>query len=221
MDTRQRFGLAGAAVALSAVAGLLAAPALPDQMVVHWNAGGDPDGTTAKAAALALVPALAAGLLGLFAVLPRVDPKAESVASFRAYYDWFVVAFTAFLALVHVGIVAFNLGYGFEFTALLVVGLAGLSYAVGVVLTHAERNWFVGIRTPWTLESEEVWRRTHRLGGRLFKLAALVTLGGLAVGEYGVFFFAVPAVLIAVVTAGYSYVLYERLDPPTDGSKSA
>lgn len=221
MNSTHRFAVAGLFVAGAAVAGVLAAPALPEEMVVHWNAAGDPDGTMPKSLALVLVPALAAGLLGLLAVLPRIDPKGENVESFRAYYDWFVVAFTAFLALVHGGIVAFNLGYDFDVTALLLVGVAGLFYAVGVVLTHTERNWFMGIRTPWTLESEEVWQRTHRLGGHLFKLGALVALVGLAFGEYAIYFLVVPAALIAVVTAGYSYVLYRRLEPSIDGSKSA
>lgn len=217
MNSTHRFALGGLFVVGAALAGVLAAPSLPDEMVVHWNAAGDPDGTMPKTLALVLVPALAAGLLGLFAVLPTIDPKGENVESFRAYYDWFVVAFTAFLALVHVGVVAFNLGYDFDFVALLLVGIAGLLYAVGVVLTHAERNWFMGIRTPWTLESEEVWRRTHRLGGRLFKLSALVALVGLAFGEYAIYFLVVPVFLTAAVTVAYSYVLYERLDSPANG----
>ena len=219
MRSTHRFLLAGTFVAGATAAGVLAAPSLPDQMVVHWNAAGEPDGTLSKPVALALVPALAAGLLGLFAGLPHVDPRAENVAAFRPSYDWFVVAFTAFLAAVHGGIVAYNLGYAFDFVALLLVALAGLSYAVGVVLAHAERNWFVGIRTPWTLESEAVWRRTHRLGGRLFKLTAVLSLAGLAFGEYAVYFLLVPTLLTAATTVVYSYVLYERLEGTTDGPR--
>jgi len=73
-------------------------------------------------------------------------------------------------------VVAFNLGYEFDFTLLVLAAVAGLFYYIGFVLERAECNWFVGIRTPWTLESDAVWQRTHRLGGRLFKLTALFAL---------------------------------------------
>jgi len=95
-----------------------------------------------------------AGILGLFAVIPRIDPLRENIAEFRSYYDWFVVIFTIYMFVVHAGVVAFNLGYEFDFTYLILVAAAGLFYYSGVVLTHAKQNWFVGIRTPWTLSSE-------------------------------------------------------------------
>ena len=219
MNTRQRFLLAAGFVALSGVVSVVAAPALPERMVSHWNAAGEPDATMAKGTVLVLLPVVSAALVGLFTVLPRVDPLGENVAEFRAYYDWFVVAFAAYLLVLHAGIVAFNLGYRFDFTALVLVGVAGLLYYVGVLLGHARRNWFVGIRTPWTLESEEVWERTHALGSRLFKLTALLALVGLAFGEYAVYFLLVPVLLTAAVTMVYSYVLYERLEAePATGS---
>jgi uncharacterized membrane protein len=216
MHTRHRFGLAAALVVLSGVASLLAAPSLPDQVVTHWDATGTPDGTTSKLVALALVPGLSAVLLGLFAVVPRIDPLRENIADFRPYYDWFVVLFAGFMTLLHGGILAFNLGYEFDFVALVLVGVAGLLYYVGVLLDVAERNWFVGIRTPWTLSSEAVWNRTHALGSRLFKLTAGLTLVGVLAGDYAIYFVVVPTLLTTVVTVGYSYVLYERLERDGD-----
>lgn len=212
MDTTHRFGVAAALVAVSALVSVLAAPSLPDTVVTHWNAAGEPDGTMAKPTALALMPALSALLVALFAVLPRIDPLGENVADFRASYDWFVVLFAAFVTLLHGGIVAFNLGVEFDFTLLVLASVAGLFYYVGVLLTDAEQNWFVGIRTPWTLSDETVWERTHDLGGRLFKLTAAVSLVGLAFGEYAVYFLLVPALATAAVTVVYSYYLYQRLD---------
>jgi uncharacterized membrane protein len=219
MNTLHRFALAAGFVALSAVVSLLAAPELPGRLVTNWNAAGDPNGTMSKALALWLFPALTAVLLGLFAVLPRIDPLRENVAAFRPYYDWFVVVFAGYMFVLHAGIVAFNLGYEFDFTLLVVGAVAVLLYYVGVLLGHAERNWFVGIRTPWTLSSDEVWDRTHALGGRLFKLTALVSLVGLLFGEYAVYFVVLSALLTAAVTVAYSYYLYERIE--RDGEPSA
>ena len=216
MNTNQRFGVAAALVGVSALVSVLAAPSLPEAVVTHWNAAGEPDGTMSKTAALALIPALSAVLVALFAVLPRLDPLGENVADFRASYDWFVVLFAAFMTVLHGGIVAFNLGYEFDFTLLVLAAVAGLFYYVGVLLTHAEQNWFVGIRTPWTLSDERVWKRTHALGGRLFKLTAVVSLVGLAFGDYAVYFLLVPALATAAVTVVYSYYLYDRLDDAGD-----
>jgi len=212
MNTNHRFGIAAALVAVSALVSVLAAPSLPDTVVTNWNAAGEPNGTMAKTAALALFPALSALLVALFAVVPRLDPLGENVADFRASYDWFVVLFAAFMTAIHGGIVAFNLGYEFDFTLLVLAAVAGLFYYVGGLLTKAEQNWFIGIRTPWTLSDETVWERTHELGGRLFKLTAVVSLVGLAFGDYAVYFLLVPALGTAAVTVVYSYYLYERLD---------
>ena len=216
MKSTHRFALAAGLVVASGVVSVLAAPDLPEQMATHWNAAGVPDDTMSKPVALALIPILTAALLGMFAVIPRIDPLGENIAEFRPIYDWFVVGFTAFMAIVHGGIVAFNLGYEFDFTLLVLAAVAGLFYYVGVLLTHAEQNWFVGIRTPWTLSDERVWKRTHALGGRLFKLTAVVSLVGLAFGDYAVYFLLVPALATAAVTVVYSYYLYDRLDDAGD-----
>jgi len=154
MKTIHRFLLAAGFVVLSGIVSLLAAPSLPAELVTNWDAAGNPNGTMQKTLALWLTPALMAGILGLFAVIPRIDPLRENIAEFRSYYDWFVVIFTIYMFVVHAGVVAFNLGYEFDFTYLILVAAAGLFYYSGVVLTHAKQNWFVGIRTPWTLSSE-------------------------------------------------------------------
>lgn len=221
MNTRHRFALAGSFVVLSAIVSVVAAPELPDPVVSNWNAAGEPSGTLSKTLALGLVPVLTAVLLGAFAAIPRVDPLRENIAEFRPYYDWFVVVFAAYLFVVHTGIIAFNLGYEFDFVALILLAVAGLLYYCGVVLTHAKRNWFVGIRTPWTLSNDEVWDRTHALGGKLFKLTAILAVVGLVFGEYALYFLLVPVAVTAVGTVVYSYYLYERIEqdgPSPSGS---
>lgn len=77
---------------------------------------------------------------------------------------------------------------------------------------RAEQNWFVGIRTPWTLSSEAVWRRTHDRAGPLFKFAGLLALGALAVPSLAVAFVVVPVVAVSLYAIVYSYVVYRGLD---------
>ncbi|QKY19299.1 SdpI family protein [Halolamina sp. CBA1230] len=212
MDTSRRFGLAGVIVALAAAAGLLVAPDLPAEMATHWNPAGEPDATLSKPIALGLVPGLTALLLGALYVLPRVDPKGENIERFRATYDWFVVGLAATLSVVHVGIVAYNLGYRFPFVSLVLVAVAGLLYAAGVVLERAEQNWVVGIRTPWTLESEAVWERTHAVGATLFKLTALAVLLGAVFPQFSMLLLVGPLVVTTVALTVYPYLLYRRLE---------
>lgn len=218
MNTVYRFAIAAGLVLLAAIASLLATPELPEQFVTNWDAAGEPDGTMSTTIGLWLLPALTAGLVGLFALLPRIDPLRENIAEFRPYYDWFVVIFAAYMTLLHVGMVAFNLGYEFDFTLLVLAGIIPLFYYVGVVLDQAKRNWFIGIRTPWTLSDDEVWDRTNAVGARLFKWSALVALVGL-VGSYvseqpELAFVAlfVPLLLTAFGTVVYSYYLYRELE---------
>ena len=212
MNTRHRFSLATGFVVLSGVVSVVAAPELPSQIVSNWDASGNPNGTMSKTLALWLVPALTAGLLIVFAFLPRIDPLGENIEAFRPYYDWFVIIFTGYMFVLHAGIVAFNLGYEFDFTYLILVAAAGLLYYSGVLVTHAKRNWFVGIRTPWTMSNEEVWNRTHALGGKLFKATAILTLVGLLFGDYALYFLVIPALVTAATTVVYSYYLYERIE---------
>ncbi|QAU13210.1 SdpI family protein [Halorubrum sp. BOL3-1] len=210
LSTRLRFGVAALLVAVGAVASLATAPDLPERMVTTWNAAGGPTGTLARTAGMWLVPGLAAGLIGLFALLPRIDPLGGNIAAFRVHYDRFVVIVTAFLVALHLAVLAVNLGYAVNVTTVAVAGAAALFYYLGTLLPHIEPNWFVGIRTPWTLSDDTVWDRTHALGGRLFKISAAVAVVGLLVGEYAVYFLVGPALATVAVTAAYSYVLYAR-----------
>jgi len=221
MDTTRRYLVAAAFVVLSGLVSVVAAPELPAELVTHWNAGGEPDGTMSKPVALALIPGVSAVLFGLFVLVPRIDPLRANIEEFRGHYDWFVVLFAAYMFLVHAGIVAFNLGYEFDFVALVLLGVAGLFYYVGVLLETAKRNWFVGIRTPWTLSSDAVWDATHELGARLFKLCALAALFGVFAGEYAVYFVVVPALATAALTFVYSYLVYERLEGTPDAASKA
>ncbi len=184
---------------------------LPDRMATHWNASGNADGTMAKPWGAFLMPALTAGLLALLAVLPNIDPLRENVATFRDHYDLFVVLFVAFMLYVHALVILWNLGYRFDVTTVLAPAIGALFYFIGTLMNRVERNWFVGVRTPWTLSDDEVWDRTHTRAGPLFKLAGLVAALGVAVPEYAVYLMVVPAVAIAIYLTIYSYVQYRRI----------
>jgi uncharacterized membrane protein len=198
-------------VLLAAVASALAAPSLPEQLVTNWDASGTANGSMPRTAALVGGPALALGIVVLFEAIPRIDPLGGNIAKFSGIYDALAVITTAFVAYIHALVLAWNLGYEFEIIQAMSPAIAVLFVAVGFLLERAERNWFVGIRTPWTLSSEEVWRHTHDRTAPLFKAAGVVALGGLVFPEYFVYLVTGPAVAISVFATLYSYIDYRRV----------
>ncbi len=217
MTRRERLAVGGALVALSAAASVLAAPRLPATLATQFSAGGAVVGTMPKAAGLALLPALAAALLALFEALPRIDPLGENVAALGSYYDLLVLTVVGLPAYVHLLIVGVNLGYDVGLARALAPVPALLYYVVGVVTERVEPNWFVGVRTPWTLSDERVWVRTHERSGPLFKIAGVLALGGAVLPAYFVVFAVGPAVPVAAYATVFSYLDYRRLN--ADGAR--
>lgn len=199
-------------------ASLILYPQMPDQIPTHWNIHGQIDGYGSKQWAAFLTPAIMVGLLLLFWAIPWLSPKHFEVDSFRATY-WFIVAvMSAMMAFVH-GLTLWAARADqqdpVDITRLMLVGLLIMFALIGNVLGKVRRNFYVGVRTPWTIASERVWNDTHRLAGRLFVGAGV--LGLLAV----VLPLPLPAIIIAVIAlimgaslipVVFSLVLYKRLE---------
>jgi uncharacterized membrane protein len=105
-----------------------------------------------------------------------------------------------------------NLGYSFNFTTAIVLAMAVLFFCIGSFLKNVKRNWFVGIRTPWTMTSDEVWDKTHKLGGKLFQASGVISLLGLFFnGEIVIFAIIIPVIVSAVIAFVYSYIVYKKI----------
>ena len=112
--------------------------------------------------------------------------------------------------MVHLHILLWNTGTQISPNAVIPLGMGLLFYYAGVLTENAEQNWFIGIRTPWTLSSEKVWKRTNRLGGKLFRIAGITAFSGVFFPEYAIYFILVPAVIVVVITVVYSYLEYKK-----------
>ncbi len=188
---------------------------LPENFVSHWNAAGDPDGSLPKFAGAFLVPGMMLFFLVLRWTLTRIDPLRKNIRSFQREYDLFWLALSAFLAYVHGTVLAWNLGVRFELARWLAPAFAGFWYALGTVIARARRNWSIGIRTPWTLSSDDVWNKTHAFGSKLFKAAACIALAGFFLPvAWAAWSIAVPALLASFSSIAYSYAVWKRLQPP-------
>ncbi len=153
MELDRRDLVGSAIILLTVVVSAFVYPDLPEQMAIHFGSSGEPDSFVAKPIAVALLPVLAVGMVALFKVLPRLDPLGENFEAFQAYYDLVAVVVVGVLAYVQGLVLAWNLGYDVPITRAIVPMLAVVYYVVGVVIENARQNWFVGIRTPWTLSS--------------------------------------------------------------------
>jgi uncharacterized membrane protein len=181
---------------------------MPEQMASHWNAAGEVDGYMPRFWGLFFLPMLMAGFAALLLFAPLLDPLKANILKFRGTYDWFVALSLAFFLYIHVLTILWSLGVQFEMLAAMAPAFAALLYAAGVLVGKAKRNWFIGIRTPWTLSSETVWEKTHRVGARVFKLAGLLALLALVFPSYAIAFMIAPSLAAAIYTSAYSYVAY-------------
>jgi uncharacterized membrane protein len=186
-------------------------PSMPEQMASHWNAQGMVDGYTSKFLGLFLFPFIATGLTLLFIAIPLIDPLKANISKFRKYYDWFVVLFLLFFQYLYVLTILWNKNVSFDLMRALLPAVGILFFYIGIMLQNARRNYMVGIRTPWTLASDEVWNRTHYLGSRLFMAAGILAALGTIWPKYGIFFILVPILLVTAVTVVYSYVIYRKV----------
>ena len=203
------FGLVIAAVAVAV--SLWAYPQLPPTVATHWNLRGTPDGFSGRGWAVAIMPLVILVMTGLFNVLPKLDPRRENYAKFLGTYWLIANAVIVFMLIAHGMIIATGLGYSVKIDRLMPIGVGVLFIILGNYLTRVEPNWFVGIRTPWTLTSDTVWRKTHRTGGWLMVLGGIV-IAACAVFPPGAFLplFIAAVLIMAVIPIVQSYVLWKR-----------
>ncbi|MBN2454313.1 SdpI family protein [Candidatus Woesearchaeota archaeon] len=189
-------------------------PQFPEQIASHWNSAGEVDGYMGKFWGLFLMPIITAALLLLFLIIPKIDPLRKNVEKFRAYFDNFILIIIGFMFYIHLLTIVWNSGTTFSMGKAMAPAMAVIFYYAGVLMGKAKRNWFIGIRTPWTLSSDEVWDKTHKLGAKLFKIAAAVVLFGMLFAE-NMLVVLVPVLLAAFIPIIYSYFEYKKAKKST------
>lgn len=190
-----------------------ALPFLPAVVPIHWDAHGQPNGYGSKMLAALLFPGISLGLFVLLRVLTMVGPRLGDRASMAAnaqVLSILTAGIVLFLLIVQLSTIAIVLGMNINTSFITNLGLAVLFIFLGNYMGKVRRNFWMGIRTPWTITSEVVWERTHRLGGWLF----------VAVGLLGVLFSFVPPlriwgmvvliIIVAVFLYIYSYLCYRQ-----------
>lgn len=185
---------------------------LPEEIPIHWNWRGEVDGYAGKLQFLLYQGGIGALLFLTFTYLPQLDPRRKNYERFGHSYGVLAVAVAGFLSGVGLLALAVALGYPVSMERVIPVGVSFLLAVIGNYLTTVKPNYFVGIRTPWTLESENVWRKTHQLGGRLWFYGGLVlALLCIFLKHEAVVIAMIAGVsILALVPVVYSYWLFRQ-----------
>jgi len=212
MRTRTTIIVVSFMIVIATLVGVAFWPRLPDPMASHWDANDQVNGYMSKFWGVFLMPLMTTGLVLLFLAIPHIDPLKANIAAFRDAFNLFIVLFVGFMLYIYFLTLLWNLGYtGFNMSGAMLPALGVLYFFIGYMLRKAKRNFFIGIRTPWTLSSDRVWDETHRVGSVLFMIAgALAFLGAFVGGKTTVWFVIVPILASLLITLVYSYVLYQR-----------
>jgi len=193
-------------------AGLLLWNRLPNQMASHWDINDQVNGYMPKVWGVFLMPLISLGMFVLFLAVPAIDPLKANIAKFREAFNLFIVLIVAFMLYIHGLTLAWSLGNtGFKMSTSMLPAMGLLFIFLGYMLRKAKRNFFIGIRTPWTLSSDSVWDKTHQLGAILFTASGVLAfLGGIFGGMTAFWFLFVPLIGSTIFLLFYSYVLYQR-----------
>lgn len=146
---------------------------VPNQVPTHW----DIDGTVTYSGkgTLWILASMGLILAVLFNIMPKIDPRKKNYEKFGKYYDGFCVGMIVFMDIMYAVVLAESFLPGSIAVGKVVMILTGLLFILmGNMLPKIKNNFYMGIRTPWTLSSADVWNKTHRLGGKLMFATGII-----------------------------------------------
>ena len=185
---------------------------LPAQVPTHFDLAGNPNNWSEKTSLPYIIGAMGIGSYLLMLFIPYFDPKKKIAQMGEKYYS------LRLLITIFMSVISFYLLYVSnkgEINPNLLIALIGTFYVVlGNYLQTVKPNYFIGIRTPWTLENEETWRKTHRLGGKLWLVGGLITIFIAFVTKNNTLLaitFGTVTAIISLVPIIYSYLEFRKI----------
>jgi len=197
-------------IILMFVSGFLLYEKMPEKMPIHWNSEGKIDGYGSRFVGLFLMPIITLAIYILMSLIPYIAVYQKNIKSFYFYYFGFKVAFVLFMSVLFIITLLPNLNVNINMNYLILPLIAGLIYFSGILMDKSKRNYFIGIRTPWTLASDNVWNKTHKLGGKGFKIIAIFMVLCVFIGKYAIFVSVGALILFVVYLFYYSYSVYKE-----------
>lgn len=186
-------------------------PSLPDRIPMHWDVNGTV-GYSNKSQ-LFLMCGMAILFAVMFDVLPHIDPRKKNYQKFGPYYDGFCVIMQVFLLLMTGIILTESLRPGtLSVPMITMLGVGILFLFIGNIMPKVKSNFYMGIKTPWALSSEEVWRKTHRLGGKCFFLLGILMMisAFLPFRQFIYWMVFISVMVVCLIPAVMSYIWWKQ-----------
>ena len=182
------------------------------EMLGHWNIYGKPNGLISATVGVWLLPIVTLIIYVSLLIIPKIDVYKKNLADFEKQFWGFKVVLVFVMGVIYVSTLIPNLGYwgSFDPTIIIIPAIALLFFYVGYMLNFTKRNFFIGVRTPWTLSDEKIWEKTNRLAGRLFWVCGVLAMLGLVTqGDLRLWLLVGPVIVAAIAACLYS--LWEYL----------
>ncbi|MFC4601631.1 SdpI family protein [Cohnella hongkongensis] len=185
---------------------------LPDIVASHYNLRGEADRTMTKSSFWLMNAGLTIVLPSVMSIIRYIDPRKRNYARFQNYYNLIRWAINLFLHSVLLLVVLDNIGYKLPMLNLVIGGMGILWMIMGNRMGQMRSNFLFGIRTPWTLVDENNWRKTHRLGGRLWFAAGVIMFlsAWLTPSGWTVAILLVCTLASSLAPVLYSYMLFKQ-----------
>lgn len=187
--------------------------AFPELIPTHFGLDGQPDDYSGKAFGLLMLPAINVLLYLLLLVLPKIDPLKKNYALFAGRLRIIGLILHTFFTFIFFITAFYALGYQFNLSLVLLYGLLLMLLLLGNYMGNVRHNFFIGVRTPWTLSNEQVWIRTHRLTAKIWVFGSLLMMALLPFLPHPEYAFLPFALLISLVPVIYSYITFKKLNP--------
>lgn len=208
-------------VAAAFIASAVVFPRLPERMPTHWDLSQQPSGSVPtpnewsdRVWGAWLLPIFLLGMWGVVRIVPRIDPRGSNYAKFGGAFEVIIGSIMLFILALHIVVLAASLGYPVQVQRIIPLGAGVLLIVIGNLLPRTRPNWFLGIRTPWTLSSDRVWEKTHRFGGRMFVGGGiLTTIAALLWVQWASRVLVGGMAVVAVSVLIYSYLEWKREQP--------
>lgn len=192
-------------ILLSSLVGCVFWYQLPEKMPTHFNLLGQADGYNHKVFAIFGLPALMLLMHWLLLFLMIKDPKSSNISSKIQVLIYWIIPFVSCLSMI--SIYGESLGYSMMSGLLAQIFMGVLMIVIGNYLPKTHRNYIIGIRLPWTLESDKNWRKTHRLAGKIWVLGGLLLFLNSFVQLYVYWVFFLTLFFVVIIPSVYSYQL--------------
>lgn len=187
-------------------------PQLPERVPSHWNIQGEVDGYSSRFWGAFGIPLMNVGIYLMMLFLPIIDPRRDNYLKFAGAYRVMRVVMVCFFTVLYAVVILAVKGYPVSVDRIVPLGVSVLFIIIGNYMGRFQHNYFVGIKVPWTLANETVWRKTHRLAGPLWVVAGLLgVVGAIIGGTAAMWFLLVPLLLATVIPVVYSFIIYKKL----------